>query len=173
MAVDDDTEDIDLMRLLFRKAGLTSPIQVYHRGEDLLEALGQFLKRSVDAAVLPLLCFLDVKMPSMSGHDVLRWIRQHAQFDALSVVMLSSSEHPDDVQQAARHGAQCYLSKYPQPAVLRAVLEEAQRISGDGAAIAREWFGVSANLLLRWGVPKGTGGISRVDGETFPNSARQ
>lgn len=151
LAVDDDEDDIDLMRLLFRKAGVTYPIEVYRRGEDFIDALTAIMNKSVNA-VLPLLCFLDVKMPSISGHEILRWIRQHPALDTLSVVMLSSSEHPEDVKQAAVGGAQCYLAKYPQPAVLKKVFEEAERISASGAAIAKEWFGLPANLLLRWGL---------------------
>ena len=152
VAVDDDEDDIDLMRLLFRKAGVNHPIDVYRRGEDLMSALSGFVKKSVEAAVMPLLCFLDVKMPCVSGHEILRWIRQQPQFDGLAVVMLSSSEHPDDVKQAADNGAQCYLSKYPQPAVLRRVINEAERLGA--ADIAQEWFGIPANLMLRWGLSR-------------------
>ena len=152
IAVDDDDDDIDLMRLLFRKAGVSHPIQVYRRGEELVAALMQKLAKSGKAA-LPFLCFLDVKMPSMSGHDLLRWIRSERRLDSMSVVMLSSSEHPVDVKQAAECGAQCYIAKYPQPAVLKRVVEEAERLSINGAA--KEWFGLPANLLLRWGLPGG------------------
>ncbi len=151
LAVDDDEDDIDLMRLLFRKAGVTHPLEVHRRGEDLMASLSAVLKKSVEA-VLPLLCFLDVKMPSASGHEILRWIRSQPELDRLSVVMLSSSDHPEDVKQAAIGGAQCYLAKYPQPAVLRRVIEEAERLSEAGAAVAKEWFGLPANLLLRWGL---------------------
>ena len=151
LAVDDDEDDIDLMRLLFRKAGVVYPIEVYRRGEDLIEALSALMKRSVQS-VLPLLCFLDVKMPSINGHEVLNWIRKHPQLDPVSVVMLSSSEHPDDVKRAAEGGAQCYLAKYPHPSVLKRVFEEAERLSAVGAAACKEWFGLPANLLLRWGL---------------------
>ncbi len=76
--------------------------------------------------------------------------------------MLSSSEHPDDVRQAAENGAQCYLAKYPNPNVLRRVLEEAERISNSGSSVSKEWFGLPANLLLRWG-------LSDVRGRALPD----
>lgn len=138
------------MQLLFRKAGVGNPIEVYRRGDDLLAALSALLKKSM-RAMMPLLCFLDIKMPVLNGHEILQWIRQHPQLDPLSVVMLSASDHPDDVKRAANGGAQCYLAKYPQPAVLRRVVEEAERIATRGNA--KEWFGLPANLLLRWGLP--------------------
>jgi two-component system response regulator len=148
-AADDDEDDIDLMRLLFRKAGITYPLEVFREGEQLVDALSAVIKKSVEA-VVPLLCFLDVKMPSMGGHEILRWIRSQPALNALSVVMLSSSEHPEDVKAAAEGGAQCYLAKYPQPAVLKSVIDEAERVSGQSAA--KEWFGITSNLLLRWGL---------------------
>jgi CheY-like chemotaxis protein len=151
MAVDDDADDITLMRLLFRKAGITQPVEVYNRGEDMIDALADLMKKSV-RAVLPLLCFLDVKMPTVNGHELLQWIRKHPELDSLAVVMLSSSEHPEDVRQAAIGGAQCYLAKYPHPTVLRRVLDEAERLSSSGVTMCKEWFGLPSNLLLRWGL---------------------
>lgn len=151
LAVDDEEDDIDLMRILFRKAGVEYPIEVYRRGEDLMAALSTLLKQSADA-LLPLLCFLDIKMPQISGLEVLRWIRQQSELNPLAIVMLSSSEHPDDIRAAADGGAQCYLAKYPQPAVLKRVIEEAERLVRCHGGTAREWFGLPANLLLRWGL---------------------
>ena len=153
LAVDDDEDDIDLMRLLFRKAGVTHPVEVYRQGEEIIGALTALVARSRQDT--PLLCFLDVKMPTINGHEILRWIRRHSQLDWLAVVMLSSSEHPEDVKQAAEGGAQCYLAKYPQPQVLRSVLDEAERMCIKGAAVSKEWFGMPANLLLRWGLSTG------------------
>ena len=117
----------------------------------MMEALSALVAKSVEA-VIPLLCFLDVKMPSINGHELLRWIRQHPQLDGVAVVMLSSSEHPEDVRQAAENGAQCYLAKYPHPTVLKGVLDEAERMANKGARVCTEWFGLPANLLLRWGI---------------------
>ena len=151
LAVDDDEDDVDLMRLLLRKAGVTHPIEIFHRSEDLMDAFAALMKKSVEA-VFPLLCFLDVKMPSINGHELLRWIRKQPRLDSVSVVMLSSSEHPEDIKQAAEGGAQCYLAKYPHPTVLKRVVDEAERISSAESAAAKEWFGLPANLLLRWGL---------------------
>ena len=153
LAVDDDEDDIDLMRLLFRKAGVAHPVEVYRQGEELVTALSARMAKSPDT--LPLLCFLDVKMPAMNGHELLTWIRQQPMLDRLAVVMHSSSEHPEDVKQAAQGGAQCYLAKYPHPTVLRRVLDEAERLSTTASTNAKQWFGLPANLLLRWGLSNG------------------
>lgn len=146
LAVDDDEDDIELLRILFRKAGITHPLQIHRQGEELIAVLSGLLKRTVQVA-LPLLCFLDVKMPTVTGHELLEWIRQHPQFDSVAVVMLSSSEHPADLKRAAERGAQCYVAKYPHPAVLRSIVDEAERLARQGAVSAS--FELPANLLRR------------------------
>lgn len=144
-AVDDDADDVDLLRLLLRKAGIAHPLQIYGEGEAVVGALSKLVDDSIKA-LSPLLCFLDVKMPAMSGLDVLRWIRSQPALDPLPVVMLSSSDDPADIKQAAQHGAQCYLAKYPQPATLREVVGEAERFAQ--GAPASECFRMPTNLLL-------------------------
>ncbi len=156
LAVDDDADDIDLLRLLLRKAGIPNPIEVYREGEQIIQALSKFAQNSLKA-IKPLLCFLDVKMPGMTGHEVLKWIRAQPALERLPVVMLSSSEHPDDIKQAAQNGAQCYLSKYPQPAVLKELIDEAERFAQ--GVPANECFRFPTNLLLvRWRRLNGGGG---------------
>lgn len=145
LAVDDDVDDTDLLRLLLRKAGIPNPVEIYREGEEIIKALSEVAQR----ALKPLLCILDVKMPGMTGHEVLRWIRSQRALDAMPVVMLSSSEHPEDIKQAAQNGAQCYLTKYPQPAVLREVIDEAERFAA--GVPASECFRLPSNqLLVRW-----------------------
>lgn len=145
VAVDDDADDIDLLRLLLRKAGIPHPLQIYGEGEAVVKALSDLVNKSLQA-LSPLLCFLDVKMPAMGGLDVLRWIRSQRALDPVPVIMLSSSDHPEDIKQAAQHGAQCFLAKYPQPATLREVIVEAERFAL--GAPASECFRMPTNLLL-------------------------
>jgi len=145
VGVDDDPDDIDLLRLLLRKAGIDHPVEFYRHGEEIIAVFSKLAENSL-GAMRPLLCFLDVKMPAVTGHDVLKWIRSHPVFDPVPVVMLSSSEHPEDIKQAAKNGAQCYLAKYPQPAVLREIVDEAARFRL--GTPAGECFRMPTNLLL-------------------------
>lgn len=145
-AADDDDDDVNLMRMLFRKAGIRHRFEVFGRGEDAINALAATVLRIEQALdALPLICFLDIKMPAITGHEVLKWIREQRALDPMPVVMLSSSEHPSDVAQARANGAQCYLTKYPHPDVLRRVIEDAERLA-TGAPVA-ECFAERTNLL--------------------------
>lgn len=68
---------------------------------------------------------LDVKMPGLTGLELLEWIREHPLFDSIPVVMWSSSDDPRDLERAAKLGAQCYIGKYPPFPVVREMLEQA------------------------------------------------
>ncbi|MES2695013.1 MAG: response regulator [Verrucomicrobiota bacterium] len=145
LAADDDRDDLALLQLLLRKAGVDYPLQLFHRGEDIVAALSKAMEASVNA-LRPLICFLDVKLPPFDGHEVLRWIRAHSALNNVPVVMLTGSEAPRDVTTAVQHGAQCYLTKYPQPATLREVVSEAERFAL--GAPADECFRMPTNQLL-------------------------
>ncbi len=144
-ALDDDSDDLALLQLLLRKGGVEYPLQLFHDGEEAIAALSKALESSLKA-LRPLLCFVDVKLSALNGHDVLRWIRAQPALDHLPVVMLSGSQHPRDVTAAVQYGAQCYLTKYPQPAVLREVVDEAERFLQ--GAPADECFRLPTNQLL-------------------------
>lgn len=145
LALEDDSDDMDLLRLLLRKAGVAETLKIYPEGQGVVSVLTGLVKNSAKA-FRPLLCFLDVKVAAGGGHDVLRWIRGQPTLDRLPVVMLSGSEHPRDIQQAAQAGAQCYLAKYPQPRLLQQVVQDARRFSL--GTPAEECFCFPANLLL-------------------------
>ena len=145
LAVDDDRDDTHLLRLLLRKAELPNPVQIYRDGERVIGFFSRLLKQSLDV-MCPLLCFLENQTSTISGHEVLRWIRAQPELDHLPVVMLSGSEHPRDIQAAAQAGAQCYLAKYPQPRILQQIVADAERFSHGSPA--DECFRIPTNLLL-------------------------
>jgi CheY-like chemotaxis protein len=62
---------------------------------------------------LPVCVLLDIKLPSISGLEVLAWIRKQAHLKRLPVVMLTSSSLPGDINQAYDLGANSYLIKPP------------------------------------------------------------
>lgn len=147
-AADHDEDDLALMRLLLRKAGAQVPMQAFSGGDAIVAALSELMRNSLKA-VQPLLCFLEVNLPKLTGIEVLRWIRQQPALDKLPVVMLSSGGDPAPIKSAVQCGAQCYLEKYPQPNVLRDVVEDAERFAL--GAPAEECFRIPDNLLLvRW-----------------------
>jgi CheY-like chemotaxis protein len=75
-----------------------------------------YLRREGEYAArdLPDLVLLDIKMPGISGLDVLRTLRtdaRHPELRAVPVVMLSTSAQGEDVVRAYREGANEYVTK--------------------------------------------------------------
>src|SRR5260221_230755 len=78
--VEDDPNDVLLIDLAFRKAGLSPSLQVVHDGEEAIEYLsgrGSYSDRAVFP--FPELILLDLKLPRRSGFEVLSWLRDREE----------------------------------------------------------------------------------------------
>jgi CheY-like chemotaxis protein len=76
LLVDDSENDIDLMRMAFRKAEVNSPLQEVHNGEEAITYLkGEGIYSDREKYPLPSVMLLDLNMPMKNGFDVLSWVR--------------------------------------------------------------------------------------------------
>ena len=125
IAVDDEADDIFFLRHVLQKTGMPHKFQPFSNGEAAMVALSA-VANGDSAATFPLVCFLDIKMVGMTGFDVLKWIRSQRGLDALPVIMYSSSDHPQDVDNARELGAQGYVKKYPSVSAMQTLLDEAR-----------------------------------------------
>jgi CheY-like chemotaxis protein len=112
LLVEDDPNDIILIKRAFGKANITNRIQVVEDGEEAISYLagkGRYGDRQ--NYPLPILILLDLKLPRKSGHEVLEWLRQQPMLKRLTVVVLTSSQQSSDVNRAYDLGANSYLVK--------------------------------------------------------------
>jgi|ERR1051325_11709843 CheY-like chemotaxis protein len=112
LLVDDDENDVVIMTMALKKVGLTCPIRVAMDGREALDYLsgaGKFADRN--AHPLPYLMLLDLKLPLVTGLDVLKWLRGRSEFNSTVVLVLSSSPMPEDLQKAYQLHANGYLVK--------------------------------------------------------------
>ncbi len=110
--IDDSLDDILLLRRACRKAGVAFDLRVVEQSAlaiDYLAGTGAYADRS--AHPLPDVILLDLKMPGKSGFEVLEWIEASPALQGIFVAMFSSSTNEDDVQNAKRLGADCYMVK--------------------------------------------------------------
>lgn len=116
LLVEDNEDDAFFMQNALREAGIANPLKVIEDGRRAVEYLagnGEYADRT--AYPLPMIVFLDLKLPYKSGHEVLEWIRQQPQFAKLIVIVLTSSSEPVDLNRAYRAGANSYVVKPPTP----------------------------------------------------------
>src|SRR5687767_14966743 len=86
--IDDDEGDLALSAMLLRKVAGVPRLMSFADGESAIEFLSRVEPTSAD---FPWAFVLDVKMPGMTGLDLLAWIREHHGLDSVPVVMWSSS----------------------------------------------------------------------------------
>ena len=128
LLVEDDENDILLIRRAFLKAKIVNPLQVVKGGEAAIAYLngeGPYSNRA--EFPLPSLVLLDLNMPGMDGFEVLRWIRQQQHLRMLRVVVLTSSNELRDVNLAYQIGANSFLVK---PVDFERFVEISQALAG-------------------------------------------
>jgi CheY-like chemotaxis protein len=112
LLVEDDENDVFFLRRALQSAGANVQLHVAADGRQALDYLhgrNGFEDRSLHP--LPALVLLDLKVPYVSGLDVLRQIRADAKLRKLIVVVFTSSSLDSDVVQAYEIGANSFLVK--------------------------------------------------------------
>ena len=112
LLAEDDPNDATLMEMAFRKNGLRLPVHVCTNGEDAmnyLKGVGRYSDRS--QYPFPRVLITDLKMPRVSGFDLLKWLREHPECNLIPKIVFSSSRQEQDVTLAYQLGANCYFTK--------------------------------------------------------------
>jgi len=104
--------DVELTLDAFREARLANTISVASNGEAALDYLfgrGSYADRTTYP--LPNLILLDLKLPGIDGHMVLRQIKGTPELKRLPVIILTSSKEEGDRALSYDNGANSYLVK--------------------------------------------------------------
>ena len=112
LIVDDNPDDRLLIRRALEASHVANEIAMAHDGEEALEfifAKGKYASR--DAAALPRVILLDLRMPKIDGFQVLKELRSHEQTRSIPVVVLTSSDEERDMVESYRFGANSYVRK--------------------------------------------------------------
>lgn len=112
LVVEDNPDDQILTMRALRKASSHSTIILQEDGQAALDFLfgTESSKRSPQADSVGVI-LLDLKLPKVSGLEVLLRIRSAPQTDWLPVVMMTSSDEPTELREAYRLGANSFVTK--------------------------------------------------------------
>jgi CheY-like chemotaxis protein len=111
LLAEDNAEDIELTLAALEQSGLASQVTVLRDGSEVLDYFyhrGQFAGRPPGN---PSVLLLDVKMPKVSGLEVLRVIKSDDQLKMMPVVMLTASREQADLTRSYQLGANAYVVK--------------------------------------------------------------
>ncbi len=112
LLVEDNPEDGELTLRALRKANLANPIHVVEDGTEALDYLfGAGQEPGKGEPHHPKVVILDLKLPKVSGLDVLRRIKSDPATRTIPVVVLSSSREEPDIKTAYALGVNSYIVK--------------------------------------------------------------
>src|SRR5574337_911690 len=112
LLVEDDLNDIFLVKRAFKMAQIHNPLQIVTDGQEAISYL-----RGVDkyadrqAHPLPKLIVMDISMPRKSGFEVLEFVKGNPSLRRIPVVIVSGSDNPADINRAYESGANAYMIK--------------------------------------------------------------
>jgi len=110
LLVEDNPKDEALTLRALRKSNILNKVVVAHDG---VEALEYLFAPDAEGALnpLPQLVLLDLKLPKIDGHEVLKRIRAEPRTEVLPVVILTTSVEDGDRLAGYRLGANSYVRK--------------------------------------------------------------
>lgn len=111
LLVEDNDDDIELTVHAFEKSQVDSRIIVAHDGEEALNYLFGQADQHEGGHDLPAVMLLDLKLPGISGLDVLRRVRGDDHTRRLPVVILTTSDDENDIVDGYNLGVNSYIQK--------------------------------------------------------------
>jgi len=107
LLVEDRAIDLDLTKRALARGTRRNPVQVARDGEQALD----FIDRWDEGDLPPVFILLDLKLPKVSGLEVLRRIKGHPKFSSIPVIIMSTSAEDRDIEEAYKLGCNSYIVK--------------------------------------------------------------
>lgn len=112
LLVEDNPQDAELTIRALKKRNLANHLVVVEDGAEALDfifARGKYAQRDISHS--PKVILLDLKLPKVSGLEVLRALRSHPKTNAIPIVVVTSSAEDPDIKNAYELGANSYVVK--------------------------------------------------------------
>jgi CheY-like chemotaxis protein len=109
--VDDDWDEIAVVMRAFKRAKIPIDVRVASDGLEALQALHLGGTRTDATPLRPQVIFVDLHMPRIDGFELLRALRELPETRDIPIVVVSSSNSPEDIPRSYELGANSYLSK--------------------------------------------------------------
>jgi two-component system response regulator len=112
LLVEDNPNDVMLAINAFKTANLANSVHIARDGAEALEFLfGAASNPDEELRKRPKLILLDLKLPGLDGHEVLKRIKADPRTSAIPVIILTSSAEERDVMRTYGVGANSYIVK--------------------------------------------------------------
>lgn len=112
LLVEDNPDDEELTTRALRQAKIANQIVVARDGAEAVEFLfGEGAHAGRDLARMPAVILLDLKLPKLSGLEVLNRLRADPRTKLIPTVILTSSSEDEDMLKSYESGANSYVRK--------------------------------------------------------------
>lgn len=112
LLVEDNPDDVALTLRALKKNDIASNVVTARDGLEALDLLfGPETASGQQATVSPILVLLDLKLPRVSGIEVLQRLRADDRTKLIPVVILTTSREEQDLIDGYRFGANSYIRK--------------------------------------------------------------
>ncbi len=122
LLVEDNPGDVRLTKEALKFAKVTNRLHAVSDGEAALKFLMQ-RGEYVDAP-RPHIVLLDLNLPRKNGNEILKEIKTDKSLRNIPVIILTTSNDPNDVAQSYNHYANCYVCKPMELSVFHEVVRK-------------------------------------------------
>lgn len=133
LLVEDNPQDVELTRIALQQGRILNPVYVVRDGQEALDFLrheGEYTEAA--RAPRPGLILLDINLPRLNGHEVLRTLKTDESLRDIPVIMLTVSQRDEDIIKSYQWGGSVYIQK---PVDFRNLLDIITGLSGYGIYI--------------------------------------
>ena len=109
LLVEDNEGDIVLTTEALEEGKISNSISVVRDGWEAIQFLDQ--KEEYESSEQPDLVLLDINLPKVNGHEVLKHIKTDDELKHIPVVMLTTSSDEVDIQKSYDNYVNCYITK--------------------------------------------------------------
>ena len=109
LLVEDNDGDILLTKDAFEESKIKTIISVVKNGQEAVDFL--FKQGNYTTAEKPDLILLDINIPILNGHEVLKTIKENEQLKKIPVIMLTTSSNQHDIHKAYENHSNSYVVK--------------------------------------------------------------
>lgn len=112
LLVEDDDDDIRLTQRAFTKGRILNKLYIVKDGEEAMEFLEHRCRYAdPQQSPEPGIILLDLNMPRMDGREVLKKIKTNKKLRHIPIVILTTSNHENDVRDCYEYGANTFITK--------------------------------------------------------------
>ena len=112
LLVEDNDDDAELTLMAFKKHNFINPIVRMRAGAEALDYLfcrGEFISRDIKDK--PKIILLDVKLPKVSGFEVLKAVKNDDFLKSIPVIVMTSSQEEKDIVKSYELGVNSFITK--------------------------------------------------------------